>query len=258
MIRNLLIFSGIALLVSVVCLSGAAAIAGRDAQQNGLSWNWFEENGKFHFSRSYGVSSPTETSSKTLNWSGGNRIDIALPAEVIYIQGPGSSISISGPKELVDMVAIEGDRLVLKKEAGVRKTVSFQWKDGDLNIDGAALQVTITAPSINDFSISGAGDLNLQNYNQPTLSVGVSGMGDIKATGSTETLTVSISGAGDADLEGLATRDANVNVSGKGDATIAPTGAVAINVSGMGNVKLKTKPTSLSSNVSGLGKVEQE
>lgn len=274
MIRNLLVFSGIALLASVICLGGAAIVAGKDIRANGgnWSWGWKDHSVRWDFNGEQGkltVTDPSadvssasgETTSiitRNLNWTGGSRLSIDVPAEVTYVQGAGNTITLTGPQALVEATVIEGDRLMLRKDSGVRKSFSLNWKDGELKVDDNALKVTITAPNINDLSLSGAGNLILQNYDQPSLKVGVSGMGDIEGTGRTDSLTVYISGAGDAELGGLTSRDANVSVSGKGDATLFATGNVNVSVSGMGDVTLKTKPASLTSHISGMGKVDQE
>ena len=49
-----------------------------------------------------------------------------------------------------------------------------------------------------------------------------------------------------------------MDIDGSGEATLAPTGAANINISGSGDVTLLTRPAKLESTVSGSGSIRQK
>ncbi|OYW82317.1 MAG: hypothetical protein B7Z26_03600 [Asticcacaulis sp. 32-58-5] len=258
MIRKLFIVAGAGLVLSVVSLGAAAALFSRDMAADGWNWARFEDGDHSIVVRSHTKS--TETITRNLTWTGADRLDINIPADVIYTQGPVASVKITGDKAVVDQVVLDGGRLTIKDGAVKEKHINFNWSGGTFrpDINSGQLTVEITAPSVTSFGISGIGDLDVRNYDQPKLDLDISGAGQAEVTGRTQALNVDISGMGDAELENLLTVDANVDVSGAGDATIAATGKVNVSVSGTGNVDLKGKPASVRTNISGLGSVDQE
>ncbi|WAC49156.1 DUF2807 domain-containing protein [Asticcacaulis sp. SL142] len=256
MIRKLFIVAGAGLVLSVVSLGITAALFSRDMAADGWNWARFEDGDHSIVVRS--TTKATETTTRALTWTGGDRLDINIPADVIYTQGPVASVKITGDKTMVDQVVLDGGRLTIKDGADNEKHINFNWNGGKFRPNSGHLTVEITAPSVTSFGISGIGDLEVINYDQPKLDLDISGAGQAEVAGRTQALNVDISGMGDAELENLQTVDANIDVSGAGDATIAATGKVNVSVSGTGNVDLKGKPASVSTDISGLGSVDQE
>ena len=156
---------------------------------------------------------------------------------------------VSGPKERVDGLRLTAGRLTFDDHDG--EHVMFGWGRH------TPLRITVTAPSVRAFDLSSSGDLVIRNYDQPTLTVAISGSGEVEASGRTETVELDISGSGEADFSGLLTRDADVEISGSGEAAVGPTGAARIAISGSGDVDLTRRPASLSQSISGSGDVNQ-
>ena len=63
--------------------------------------------------------------------------------------------------------------------------------------------------------------------------------------------------AGDGDLSGLKAREAEVEISGAGKATVAPTDRARLEISGMGEIELLTRPAQLETDISGAGRIRQ-
>lgn len=251
MIRTLLIIAGAALVLCIACVGGAFAIGGRDvfsAMERGESWGWtfdVDDNGNArHFRRI--EDSPRVT--KTLEWSGGESLTFDSSADVIYVQDAKPSITVSGRQDAVDRVRIIGDRITLDDDDH-RGAFGF-------NV-GGDLTITVAGPSVKRFRIDGSGDLDIRGYNQDSLTLVMNGSGDVEAAGRARSLDVDMSGSGEAYLEPLEVTDAKVRVSGSGDADIAATGAVAVEISGSGDVTLGRKPASLATSDSGSGDVYQ-
>jgi hypothetical protein len=117
--------------------------------------------------------------------------------------------------------------------------------------------VVIRAPAISEFDLSGRNTLSIEGYNQPRLSISVSGSAEVTATGTTDEVILDMSDAGDANLGALKSRSARLEVSGSADATIAPTESARLEISGSGDVRLLTNPKSLETDISGAGRVTQ-
>lgn len=262
MIRTLLIITGASLVLCIAALGGAAALGGNDLARRGWSWT-FHDNDFARVERTItierGDMGPSVT--RTMAWTGGERLEIDVPGEVTYVQGAEAGVRITGPKTMVDRVRLVGDRLMID---GSYKMVNFsvssrRWdEDGNPIGRDNTLRITVTAPSISAFELDSSADLEILSYDQPTLTLAVSGFGGVKATGRTDSLKLDISGSGEADLDSLTTKDAAVNISGFGDARVAPTGKAEINVSGSGDVILTERPAQLTQRISGFGEVRQD
>jgi hypothetical protein len=148
----------------------------------------------------------------------------------------------SVPARLVDRLQVEGDRIHLR---------------GRDSHGRAKLKIAVNAPGVTRFDLSGASDLRIVDYNQPSLTLDLSGATDVTASGQTEELRLEISGSGEADLGQLKARGANVDVSGAGEVTIAPSEWATLEVSGAGEINLLTRPARLETDISGVGTINQ-
>lgn len=241
MIRSLFIIAAAALVLTIVCLGGAAAIGGREVARNG--WNisgdgWTIVQGDFEWD-----AADEDIVTREIAWDGGEALTFDLSARVIYAQGDQPSITVAGPSDVVDRVTFEGGRFTL--EEGARSGRHSRPR------------ITIVAPAVSTFTLNGSQDLEIRDYDQPTLALAVSGSGDVEGYGRTETLTVTIDGSGDVDLEGLPSTDAVIEINGSGGVEAAPTGQADVTIRGSGDVDLTTRPQRLISQVSGSGGVSQ-
>ena len=247
MMRVLTMIAVSGFLLCVICVSAAVAIGGPEVIERGV-WDWgpgwrWQGPGDHHvnwrhdrWDREDGAQS-----TRTLAWTGGDTLDVQAPAVVTFTQAPGpATVSVSGSASAVDAVEIDDGRLRMRD--------SGFWRSGRLH-------VTMTAPDVKKFIISGAGRLDIQNYNADDLDLEVSGAGDVKAAGSAKQLKLEISGTGAADTTGLMNEAADVSISGAGHAKVAPTASARIDISGFGDVNLASKPPHVDSHISGMGHV---
>ena len=259
MIRTLLLVTGFGTAICLVALTAAASLAGHKIGTDGIHWTMSEDDGHIGWHKNTSTA-PEPVVTRSLAFGDGDTLVISAPVNVKYVQGNTTSMSATGPKSLTDRLRLEDGRLFLADGPGAAKTVNFTLgRDGfDVSSDNDDFTVTITAPKVKHFEVAGTGDLTIAGYDQPSLDMRISGAGHAEVTGRTAALDLDISGMGHAELAALMTKDADVSISGAGDADIAPTGTATVSVSGTGTVNLKTKPTSLSSNISGTGSVNQE
>lgn len=254
MIRTLLIIAGAGLVLAVAGLGGAAAVGGHDLSRNGWSWTLHDHDNAISITRNRDGAPPSAT--RTLAWTGGDSLTVDLESGVTYVQGETAGVVLTGPQDILDRVQLEDGRLFLTGDQhritlGVDEDGLTGWSDIE------RLRVVVTAPAVSQFQLNGGQTLAIRGYDQPRLTLGVSGSGEIEAEGRTDALTLIVSGSGDADLRRLAVRDATVSVTGSGEADIAATGQARIDVSGSGDVTLHARPANLVSNVSGSGSIRQ-
>ena len=259
MIRKLLIVSAAGAAISIACLAAAVALGIQDLGAHGWDWT-FSETGN-HIRLVKGVPGPAPAdASKTLPWTGGDLLSVATDADVEYLPGDTSSVTVTGPKEDIERIRIDGARIFSIGEPSHERefTVHFGKRDIEADRHPRGLKVVVTAPGVKRFEVSGSGGLTVRSYDQPTLDLALTGSGDAELNGHTDSVKLNVSGSGDADLSALQTRDADITVSGSGGSEIAATGKATIDISGSGNVELKTKPESVSSHVSGSGSLDQD
>lgn len=260
MIRNLLIIAGAALVLSIFTIGGAIAIGGKDLQRNGWAWSFQEDDNGVRLKRltpdeaeSYG---PETT--KTVAWNGGVSLINDAGLDIEYVQGPENTVVMTGPQNLLDLIKLEDGRFDFSHDSD-SKTIILRWDNNNLSsqTERGTIKIVVTAPNVSRFEINGSGDLSLRDYNQPSLTLAISGSGDVKGNGTTETLVLDIAGSGDASLEDLTTKNVTASISGSGDIELSPSGDARISIAGSGDVSLKTKPATLISNISGSGEVRQ-
>jgi len=248
MIRTLLIITGASVVLCAAALGGAVALGGNDLARNGWTWTFRDSHDgheeTVHFRR--GDSGPRVT--RNLAWDGSDTLAIDVSADVTYVQGDEASVVVTGPQDQVEALRLSGGRLTFDDDDNV---VVFGWRRHE------RLHVTVTAPSVRRFEMSGSGDLSIRDYDQPSLAVVIEGSGDVDAAGRTGAVDLNISGSGEADLSGLETRDADVRISGSGEASVGPTGEARIIIEGSGDVDLTRRPATLSQSISGSGDIHQ-
>jgi putative autotransporter adhesin-like protein len=245
MTRTIALIAIASFVLSVGCLAGAAALgwhnfAGRHWP---MAWtlNWDDHRHGPRWVRYEGGGSGDATpATRELTWTDTDRLDINLPADVVFTQAAGpAKVTVTGPKDAVDRVMLEGS--------------SLRFSDG-WDFDGP-VKVTISAPQVRHFSISGASNLDIAGYDQDELDLSVSGKGEIHAKGKAHDVKLDISGNGDADLGGVASDSAEADISGAGRAVLAPASAADLRISGAGEIELKTHPAKVNTDISGLGRI---
>lgn len=251
MIRVLVMIAVAGFLVSVVSLSSAVAIGGPDFITDGFwhmsnghfGWSWDDDDGDRGGDR-HGRDGGAQ-GTREIAWSGGDSLDVEVPAEVSYTQAPGAGkLTVTGPQRTIDDLVVEDGHL--RFAHGHRH---HHW--------GGDLTVVMTAPAVTRFNIDGSGRLAIEGYKQDRLAIDITGDAEVSAKGEAKSLGLDVSGSGVSDLSGLKVADAAVNMQGSGQATIAPTGSANIDISGSGEVTLLTHPARMESNVSGSGAIHQ-
>jgi len=252
MIRTLLIIAAASLVACVLSIGGFLAVGGVDAVRNGEfefgPRHWRSDSRQDADGRHGRMRGDGPTISRTLVWSGTDRLQVDLDADIAFRQAPTASVTISGPKDIVDQVQLENGRLRLA-DGGT----SFHFDH-----DGRDLRITISAPAVRQFALNGSARLEVADYDQPDLALSIAGSGEVQIRGKTQSAAVDIAGSGEADLDDLVLAAARVSVAGSGDARLGPTDSADVSIAGSGDVTLQKRPPVLSSNISGSGDLNFE
>ena len=255
MIRVLVMIAVSGFVLSVVTLSAAVAIGGPEVLSH-AAWTWgANRNWAFHDRHWEGSNrwswddddggdvGDSREQVRKMVWTGGDTLDIEVPAEVRYTQAAGpATLTITGPRRLVDDVEIENGH------------VRF---DHGSHRRGGKLVIVMTAPNINRFDLHGSSSLAIENYRQERLTIDLSGNADVTAAGEVDVLNLDISGSAQADLGKVKAKGAQVDISGSGEATVAPTDWAKVDIAGSGDVTLLTNPPKLETDVSGSGSIHR-
>jgi hypothetical protein len=258
MIKTLFIIAGAGVVLATGSLVGAAALAGGDLRHN--DWNWSlvdNDNGSDDFRMRRGRGEPDVT--RTLTWAGGERLQIEVPGDVVYVQGPTPGVVVTGPRDLAGRIRIVGDRLTLDDDGDRSEHGYVRWSGGAFHVWSAEdrIKVTVTAPAVTSFDLVSSADLLIRDYDQPRLNLILSGSGDVTGSGAAHTVRIDVSGSGDVDLAAINTVDADVQVSGSGDVRVGPTGKAVVDISGSGDVDLTRRAAEVRRTLSGSGEIDE-
>ncbi|HEX4197960.1 MAG TPA: DUF2807 domain-containing protein [Caulobacteraceae bacterium] len=243
MTRTLFLIAVVGFLMAVICFCGATALGGRELLQRG----WTVKTAHISIDDDMGRRSapvdgggPTET--RDIAWSGADALEVEVPADVTFTQGPGpAKLTVTGPKGTVDQLRLSGPDLDFDQPP----------------VNARPVTIVMTAPHVRRFVLDGAGAISIAGFDQDELELELNGDGRIKADGKARAVRLEISGDGQADLAGLKVDKADVDISGDGRTSIAPTRKADLDISGDGEIDLLTHPADLHSETSGDGRIVQ-
>lgn len=222
---------------------------------------------------------------RDLDWRG-DELHVILPARATVTQGPTQRLTVSGPRDLVDRVYLDGDSVRLRPNG------LWFWND-----DARGLVIQASAPSIRSLSAAASADVRAARLDAPTLklsasssgrldvddaraadvrlgasssgrlrvnvkaetmTVKASSSGEVVASGRTGRLDVEASSSGGANLRDLGVEDARIRVSSSGAATVTPHRSVDVQASSSGRVKMASRPPQTRVETSSSGRVIYE
>lgn len=175
-------------------------------------------------------------------WDGNDNVVIALGADVIYRAGEGDDMVVRGAPEAVARVEVHNGKI--------------GWC-GRGRRDRGALEVTLPGREFRHLTVAGSGHVSMEKMAQSDINLTIAGSGTISAKGSVDRVSITIAGSGDALLGDLAMKRLDVKIAGSGNTEASPQEDADVTIMGSGDVKLLTKPTHLTTNIMGSGRVRQ-
>lgn len=246
MIRTLFIIAAAGFVLCIASFAGAFAVAGGPFWiEDGRFHRWsFEGHGDrdgWHGRVDRGQDQAEAVQKRALTWTGGDRLETDLPADIRYTQDTNTQLTIEAPDEVLKHLVIRDGRITMDEDGA----------------DFDRITIILHAPNVTRFDLSGAQQLTIDGYRQDVLDLRISGSADVTAVGEAKTVKLDITGSGQADLGHLDADAAQVDISGSGEAAIAPRKAADIRISGNGKIDLLTRPTDLRTDITGMGQIDQ-
>jgi hypothetical protein len=118
------------------------------------------------------------------------------------------------------------------------------------------IEYTVEVKSLEGIRLQGAGNIDAKDIRGRSLSVSLSGAGNVTITGSADALDLTLSGAGNYHGEDFKTSKATIHSSGVGNAIVNVTKELDATLSGVGTVEYIGSPH-VRTSVSGIGTVKQ-
>lgn len=182
-----------------------------------------------------------QSSVRQWDWDGGDALQINIPADITIVPGGSPSVTLRG--EGVDQLTVSHGMVMAH--------------EGSVFARNHLIEMELHGVTLHQITLSGLGRLKLGRLDQDRLSLAISGTGDITAEeGHIGALNLTISGAGNAQLRRVAADHVRVDISGAGHADLSPIQDADVTISGVGEVRLATKPQNLTTHISGLGSVD--
>jgi len=191
----------------------------------------------------------------------------------VHLSGVGNLIITQGEEESLTVEADDNIIPLINTDVfGERLTIGF--KRGYNFIPSAKIKFYLTVVDLDEISLSGAGDIDCDDFNTDRLEFDISGVGDIDFNINAERVETTSSGAGDITLSGkvdsqeidiggvgkydaeeLESRECSISLSGAGSATVNVSEELDVSISGVGNVNYAGSPH-VEQDISGLGRVK--
>jgi hypothetical protein len=253
--RKLVVIAATGIALCVICIGAAAVVEA----PRWTDKDWDKLGAAFGGLESCKPVPGATATTRQLDWTGEDRITIAVPGEVHYSPGSGETINASGDPDIIAHLRVHDHKLDLDCNG------SFHHRN---------LQVTLPGRQFRRFAVAGSGKLDLEQLNQISLEMTVAGSGDIKASGKVDdvkiniagsgsieasgeaqTVRLKIAGSGDARLGQLTSKSADIDIAGSGNAEVAPQDSAKIKIAGSGDVRLLSDPKNVDSRIFGSGRI---
>jgi len=165
--------------------------------------------------------------------------------DIFVTVGEPRSVTITFDDNLLDIIETDVRGGTLKIEAEENYSSDYVCK------------VEITIPELKGISLSGSGNIEVINLQEDFFECSISGSGDVELEGAATETEYKISGSGEINARDLIAEEVYVKISGSGNVRVFAEESFDGYVSGSGNIYYYGQPNSLSTNVSGSGRIKK-
>lgn len=195
-----------------------------------------------------------------------DKIEVSGPISVILVNGTEGTIEITAESNVQERIVTESDGttliISLKNNTSLLNTqkikVRVPFKDlsaislrgsGDVESKDRIKATTLT------LNLSGSGDIDLA-IDADRLAAELSGSGEIELSGKVTNADIKSTGSGKFDCEELVAENAQITLSGSGDVKIVVNKSLTGGIRGSGTIMYGGKPSTNNVEVRGSGKVK--
>ena len=235
MSKKLAMIAGFSLVAGTVLLGTAALVGGREMRRQ----NW--DFGALWGDERCGVELSGKRGSRSLDWTGGDRIGIRIPADVHYRRGQGEQVVIEGDEALLPLIRIEDSRSIRM----------------NCNMRGQSARFTITLPGrdFRSYDLAGSVDLTLEDVDQPRLDFDIAGSVQVTAKGKVDELDLDAAGSSEGHFGELAANVVTIDMAGSSEVEVAPRDRLSVDAAGSARVTLRTEPRTIDMDMAGSGRI---
>ena len=199
-------------------------------------------------------------------------LDAEVFADVVVSEGATQKVEVSGPSHLLDQLRVRVQSGILEFRTS-RSGINWLGKQQP----SERLKISVTLPTFKLLKLAGAGsitgltpltsselEVTFAGASHATLDlrnarvrVAISGAGDVLLRGTTTRQEVRIQGTGNYHAFDLQSVDAVASVSGTGSQEISVSNSLKASIAGIGTIRYRGKPATITRSVSGLGTIEE-
>jgi len=160
--------------------------------------------------------------------------------------GDKQKVSLTMDENLVDLFEIESRRGTLIVDA----------EDSPQPSHRARLELTLAKLTM--LNVSGAGDIDVEDYDGEDLEVIIDGAGDVAIDGRAKSVMIRVNGAGDINARKLEAEEAEVSVNGAGDVSVFASKFADVTINGVGDVDVYGDPEHFAQAIHGIGDIDRK
>lgn len=193
-------------------------------------------------------------------WGGirGSGVEATVKREV----GHFDAVKLTGSPD-VDIRISEPRSLSLTADDNILDLIETEVRDNTLFIGSkksyssrTGVEISIVVPELRGAWVTGSGDITVHGLDSPALETGVSGSGDISASGTVGEVDAVVTGSGSIDLSEVMAKQAEAMVTGSGDIEIYAEESLDATVTGSGDISYRGSPEKVNRKVTGSGSVK--
>ena len=176
------------------------------------------------------------------------KIRIKGSVKLAVTGGEDQNVSLEVDEDFVDrlITTVEDGTLIIDMDSKGKKR---SWK-------GRKVEVTISMQKLEALKLDGAMDGAFKNLNGSDLDVNINGAGNLSIEGSCGTLRVRLSGAGNVEAEDFKCKNVDVRLSGAGNIEAYASEKADVRLSGIGNIDIIGNPEEISKRKGGFGSID--
>ncbi|MBZ0266973.1 DUF2807 domain-containing protein [bacterium] len=160
--------------------------------------------------------------------------------------GDKQKISLTMDENLIDLFEIESRRGKLVIDA-----------DDNPQPSGRA-HLELTLSKLTRLNVSGAGDIDVKDYDGEELELVIDGAGDVEIDGRAKSVVILVNGAGDIDARKLEAEEVEVSVNGAGDVAVFASKLADVTINGVGDVDVYGDPEHFAQAIHGIGDIDRK
>lgn len=195
-------------------------------------------------------------------------VEVSGAIDLYVSQGDTKPVRIETDDNLQQYIEVnqEGDKVRISFKEGINPRPTGKIKayvssplyhsidvSGASNINGESKIVNTESMTL---GVSGAGNINM-DLDAPGVSAEVSGAGEVNLKGQTKNFDLNLTGAGKAHCFDMLSETTKIDISGAADADVYASVKLDAQVSGAGSVRYKGGASNVTQQVSGAGSVKK-